>query len=106
MSSSVPCVATVALRYNPPSSWCVVVALSRSEFNAKWHIEGQKKDEEERALKAELRAAGEGELRKHLDMKAQQISKKKDTNRCARGMLLGVQSARRVALRLGRFGDQ
>ncbi len=87
-----------------------MVARCRSEFNAKWHIEGQKKDEEERALKAELRAAGEGELRKHLDMKAQQISKKKDTNRCARArgraMLLGVQSARRVALRLGRFGDQ
>ncbi len=53
----------------------------RSEFNAKWHIEGEEKDEEERQAKAALKAKGEEDLRGHLTMKSQQVAKKKETNR-------------------------
>ncbi len=58
------------------------------EFNARWHIEGEEKDEAERQAKAALKAKGEEELRGHLTMKSQQVAKKKETNRYTGGGLL------------------
>ena len=52
------------------------------EFNVRWHNEGEEKDEAERAAKAALKQKGAEELRGHLNMKAQQVAKKKETNRC------------------------